>query len=103
MTAVLDVPVTEAVNCWGGEEGVRETEAGATEMVTGGIKLMLAVDRLLGSATLVAVTVMLCCDVTLDGAVYNPLVLMVPTVGFRLHVTAVLPDPPVTEEENCWV
>jgi hypothetical protein len=58
------------------------------------------------SATLVARTVTVCAEAIDAGAVYRPLVLMVPTDGLRVHVTPVLLVP-VTVAVNCcawpWV
>jgi hypothetical protein len=68
----------------------------------GGCKVIVALTDLVPSATLVAVTITVCCTVMVAGAVYNPAVLMVPTLGFTLHVTAVFPNP-VTVAVNCCV
>jgi hypothetical protein len=55
VTAVLEVPVTVAVNCWVCET-VREVVAGVSVTATG-VRLMVALADLMGSAVLVAVTV----------------------------------------------
>jgi hypothetical protein len=54
------------------------------------------------SATLVAVTVTVCCELILEGAVYNPVDEIVPTLGLMDHVTAVLLVS-VTVAVNCLV
>ena len=64
---------------------------------------MLALADFVVSATLVAVTITLCCVVRVAGAVYNPVLLIVPTFGLSVQVTAVFPDPPLTVAVNCWV
>ena len=56
VTAVLLVPLTVAVNVWFCD-GCKETEDGVNETTTGGVRVMVAVADLVGSATLVAVTV----------------------------------------------
>jgi hypothetical protein len=61
---------------------------------------MHATADLVGSAALVAVTRTTCRMVILAGAVYNPLVEIVPTFGRRLHVTALLLLPS-TVAVNC--
>jgi hypothetical protein len=55
---------------------------------------------MLGSTTLVAVTVTDCVLVTDAGAVYRPVDVRLPTLGFSVHVTAVLLVP-VTVAKNC--
>ena len=55
VTAVLELPVTVAVNCWVCET-VREDVAGVSETVTGE-RLTVALADLVASAVLVAVTV----------------------------------------------
>jgi hypothetical protein len=67
---------------------------------TGGIKVTIAEAETVGSAWLVAVTVTVCCDVTLAGAVYKPEELIVPTDGLIDQLTAVLLAF-VTVAENC--
>jgi hypothetical protein len=64
---------------------------------------MIAEAETVGSAWLVAVTVTLCCDVMLDGAVYNPEGLIKPELdGLMDQVTAVLLVFK-TVAENCCV
>ena len=99
VTVVLLVPVTEAVNCWLAptcrvlDEGERvmPTDAGGVIAVT------CAEPDLLLSAMLVAVTVYV---PALCGAVYRPLLLIVPALAFQLTVVLLVP---VTEAVNCWV
>jgi hypothetical protein len=62
----------------------------------------VAVPHFDGSATLVAVTVTVCCELMLAGAVYRPVPLIVPTLGVRLQVTEVLLLP-LTVGVNCWL
>src|SRR4051794_26833374 len=62
----------------------------------------VAVPVLVLSAWLVAVTVTVCWVVMLAGAVYRPVLLMLPTFGPIDQVTAVLALP-VTVAVNCWV
>ena len=75
---------------------------GETLTVTGGISVTVADAETVGSAWLVAVTVTVCCEVMLDGAVYKPEELMVPTAGLTDQVTAVLLAFD-TVAVNCWV
>jgi hypothetical protein len=49
-----------------------------------------------GSATLVAVTVTVCAELIVAGAVYIPLEVIAPTAGERDHVTPALADPETT-------
>ena len=60
----------------------------------------MADDDFVTSATLVAVTVTDCVEVMEDGAVYKPLDERVPTLGFMVQVTAVLPAE-ITVAANC--
>jgi NAD(P)H-hydrate repair Nnr-like enzyme with NAD(P)H-hydrate dehydratase domain len=59
VTAVLDEPVTVAVN-WLVWETVSDAVAGFTDTLTGGARAMLALADLVGSAALVAMTVTVC-------------------------------------------
>ena len=65
-------------------------------------------DVLVGSAALVAVTVTLAGEGIAEGAVYNPVPLIVPQAAAlhplpcTFHVTAVL-EVPTTDALNCWV
>ena len=74
--------------------------AGLTETTTGGLKVIVALPDLLGSAALVAVTTTICSLVMLVGAVYRPSDEIDPIDGLRLHVT-VLPLLPPTVAVNC--
>ena len=65
-------------------------------------RLTVAVADLLLSATLVALTVTVCGVVTLAGAVYSPVLEIVPTLGLTDHVTAVF-GAFATVAENCCV
>ena len=56
-----------------------------------------------GSATLVAVAVTVCCEVVFAGAVYKPEAEIAPTAGLTDHVTAVLPAAHATDAVNCCV
>jgi len=67
-----------------------------------GFTVTVALPDLVGSATLVAVTVTVCEVVTVDGAVYSPAVLRVPTAGLNDQFTAVFVVP-VTVAVNCCV
>ena len=67
MTAVLLLPVTEAVNCCVCPCD-RDAVAGLTETATGGISVMVALAELVASAALVAVTVTVCCEAIAAGA-----------------------------------
>ena len=56
VTAMLDDPLTVAVNCWV-LDTVSEAVNGVREMATGGTRAMLALADFVGSAALVALTV----------------------------------------------
>src|ERR1039458_9742483 len=88
VTAVFDVPVTAAVNAWVCE-GVRVTVPGVNATLTGGASDTLALTDLVESATLVAVTVMVCVLEMEAGAVKTPAAEMLPTAGLSDQVTAV--------------
>ena len=84
VTAVLSVPVTVAVNCTGVPTGV-SVSVGATATVAftaGAVIVTMAAPKGLVSAELMAFTVIVAGLGTVAGAVYNPEVLMVPTVEF---------------------
>jgi hypothetical protein len=72
------------------------------EIVTGGTSVTVALVDFVRSAALVAVTVTDCALVIEDGAVYRPEMEIVPTTGFRPHVTPVF-EVPVTDVVNCWL
>jgi hypothetical protein len=66
-TPVFAVPVTVAVNCWVCDT-VSEVMEGLSEIVTG-MRLMVELADLVGSAVLVAVTVTFCALAITAGAV----------------------------------
>ena len=75
---------------------------GVTETLTEGFSVTVAVAVLLGSATLVAVTVTTCVLLTLEGAEYNPPEEIDPAGGLSVHVTDVLVVL-LTQAVNCRV
>jgi hypothetical protein len=75
---------------------------GVTETLTGATSDTVEVAVFVVSATLMAVTVTALELDTVEGAVYNPLVEIVPTAGFSDHVTAVFVAPE-TVAVNCLV
>jgi hypothetical protein len=70
----------------------KEAVAGATATVPG-LTVMVEVAICFVSATLRAVTTTFCEAETADGAVYRPVLSMVPTFGASDQVTDVLADP----------
>jgi hypothetical protein len=66
--------------------------AGVTLIEAGAVTVTVACDEMVGLATLVAVTVAVVLDATLDGAVYKPVEETVPGPE-TLHVTVVLLIP----------
>jgi hypothetical protein len=68
VTVVFEDPVTVGVNCWVAPWD-SDTVEGVTDTLTGGFNVTVAVAVLVPSAALVAVTVTVCCAVTLAGAV----------------------------------
>jgi hypothetical protein len=66
------------------------------------LRVTVALADLVGSATLVALTVTVWELVIEAGAEYRPAAVMLPTTGLIDHVTAVLPAL-VTVAENVWV
>ena len=87
VTAVLPSPVTVAVNCC--VCPARSVAlAGLTE--TGESSVTVEERLFVGSATLVAVTIMLRWLPRIAGAVYKPDALIVPTVGLMVQVTPVI-------------
>ncbi len=89
-------PVTVAANCWVAPVS-KIVEVGLIETATGALTVTVAEADLVGSATLVAVTVYV---PGVPGAVYKPELDTVPLVAN--HVTAVFVEP-VTVAVNCWV
>ena len=69
VTAVLEVLLTVAVNCWVCPPVEMATGDGDTDTVTGGDRLMVADPVAAALATLVAVTVTVCADAMEAGAV----------------------------------
>src|ERR1044072_8403954 len=80
--------------------GVAVPEVMSREPVCRTASVTFADADLLGSATLVAVTVTVCREVTLTGAVYKPAPVIEPRLGVRLQVTVGSPGPPVTAAVN---
>jgi hypothetical protein len=98
--APLAVIVPDAVPLWPTTTLPRPRVVGAMESVpAGAFTVTVALAYLVGSATLVAVTVTVVIAVT-AGALNNPVLLTVPAVAD--HVTAVLLVF-VTWAENCWL
>jgi hypothetical protein len=106
-TPEFEVFFTVAVNCWLPDERrldevgetVTLTAAGEFGVATVGVSVTVDTECLVGSATLVAVTLAAVATVTLR-AVNIPLLEIVPPSA--VHVTAVL-EAPVTVAENCCV
>ena len=73
---------------------------GVTVTLSGGYSVTVAVAHLAASATLVARTVNVCCVATLAGAVYSPILDIVPTLGLADHITSVFAAFD-TVTENC--
>jgi hypothetical protein len=100
VTAVFEVLLTVAVNCWVAPE-MRLEEVGETTTPTPvvGLMITLALACLVGSATLVAVTDVVKVVEKLR-AVNKPLLVIVPPSA--LHVIPRF-DVLLTVAENCWV
>src|SRR3954471_23626194 len=79
---------------------IRTGEAPGDEV--GGVRLMTAVPDAVGSAALLATTVTCWLPDTIAGAVYNPVVEMLPAPPVSDHVTPPVVVP-VTTALNCWV
>ena len=101
VTAVFELLLTVAVNCWVAPE-MRVDEVGETTTPTPpavvGLMMTLALACLVGSATLVAITDVVKVVVKLR-AVNNPLLVIVPPSA--VQVTALF-DVLLTVAENCW-
>jgi hypothetical protein len=82
-TPVLLVPLTAAVKVWLCD-GCKETEVGVNEIITG-MSLTVALPDAAGFIVLVAVSVTFWTLVMADGAVYTPVLVMVPMAGFNVH------------------
>jgi hypothetical protein len=96
VTALLEEPLMAVVKVavWPGPSA---TLGGDKVMVKGGgfgLSLMEEVAVVLESAWLTAVSVIVCRELKVDGAVYTPLTTL-PTFGERDQVTAVLEEPPI--------
>src|SRR5271154_3683721 len=90
VTAGFPGNAAPAENCWVCD-AASVTVCGLIQTVPGGVSPRMALADFVLSATLVAVTVSTCVEVTDAGAVYNPVVSIVPTAGgITDHVTAVL-------------
>jgi hypothetical protein len=99
VTAVFDVPLTVAVNCWvPPDESVALAGETATDTVPGGFTVTVAEAELAVLAWLVALTVTDVEEVTV-GAVKRPELEMDPAEVDQ--VTAVLGEP-LTVAVNCW-
>ncbi len=96
-------PLTAALNCWLWE-GASVAAAGLTdtEMEVVACKVMVALADWVWSAALVAFTVTVCWELIEGGAVYSPVLEMVPAAGLSDQITAgfVVPD---TTAVNCWL
>jgi hypothetical protein len=77
-------------------------DVGPVTLTKIGIRVTVADPARVELATLVAVTVTVCCAEIGVGAVYSPEPVTVPTAGLRDHVTAVFAVP-VTVAVNCCV
>jgi hypothetical protein len=102
-TPALAVPVTVAMNCWVCET-VSEVMEGVSETVTG-MRVTVALADMVGSAVLVAFTVTFAALAIEAGAVYNPLLEMVPCplalAPLSDQLTPVL-TAPAKVAVNCW-
>ena len=68
VTVLLEVPPTVAVYCWVWA-AARVADSGVNEMLTGGVSVTVTLADLVGSATLVAVTVTAWAALMVPGAV----------------------------------
>jgi multisubunit Na+/H+ antiporter MnhF subunit len=97
LTPVLAVPWTAAFIAVEAP-AVSEVVVGLNMTETVGISAMVALAVFVGSTTLFATKVMVCCVASVVGTVYTPPVVTDPTAGF-VQVTAVLLAP-LTPAEN---
>ena len=91
------VPFTTAfiaVDC----PAVSDVVVGLSVTETVGTSAMVALAVFVGSTTLFAVKVMVCCAVSVAGTVYTPTAVIDPTAGV-VQVTAVF-EAPLTAAEN---
>ena len=87
-TPELVVPETVALYCWVCP-GDNVADNGFTETLTDERIVRFAVAFLVLLATLVAVTPTVCCEETDEGAVYKPVLEIVPIAGLSDHITEV--------------
>lgn len=81
-----------------------ETAEGVTEtLIGGGVRVIVAVPVFVLSATLVAVTVTVCCVVILAGAVYKPAALKLPVPAGLIDQLTLPFANPLTVALNCCV
>ncbi len=102
LTPVSEAPVTVAVKVCTSED-FKLAAAGLTVTATGaaGFTVTMAELDLVGSATLVAVTVTCCGEATVAGAVYVPDAEIDPAAGEIDHVTAGLLAPVTVAVKAC--
>ena len=98
VTATLLLPETVALNCCVCA-ACNVTGPGASDTATG-TRLTVAMVDFVVSAALVAVTVIVCAELITAGAVYVPLLVILPTKGLMVQVTFVL-IVPVKVAVNC--
>jgi hypothetical protein len=96
LTAVFVEPLTVAVNCLV-EPGFTVATVGLSEIETVCVAETVTEPEafFVASATDVAVTVMVCAEVELEGAVYRPDALIAPIAGLMDQVTAVFVAPEI--------
>ena len=103
VTLVFAVPVTDAVNCRVPAGPSVNVLGDTVTEIGGGFNVTVDSAHFVLSATLVALTVTICCVAILAGAVYNPPALRLPTpAGVRVQFTAVFAVPE-TDAANCCV
>lgn len=100
LTSVFVVPVTEGTKSWVWLMP-NMTDEGVIVMPKGGTRVTVAVADRVASAELVAMTVIICGLVTIDGAVYCPPDEMRPTGGDVDHTTAVFVVPVTVAVKFC--
>jgi hypothetical protein len=103
VTVVFDVPETDAVNGWAAPAPMLVVDGLTTTLIGEGFRVTVVVPCDVLSAALVATIVTDWTEFMIEGAVYSPAAVIVPTLaGLTLQVTVVFVDP-VTDEVNCWV
>ena len=100
LTATFELPATDAANTCV-FEGPSVTLPGDSATLTVGTKVTLALANFVASTTLVAVTVIACCERIDAGAVYTPAAERLPTTGLIDHVTAVFVLPETAAVNLC--